>query len=78
VDVRVLAVRRERLDEITADEVGAEGFPEMSPADFAEFFCASHKGSTPVGEVNWVEWSYLEPRVEQGTSSKACAVEVPV
>ncbi|GGL05661.1 hypothetical protein GCM10011588_20160 [Nocardia jinanensis] len=34
VDVRVLAVRRERLDEITPDEVRAEGFPEMTPAEW--------------------------------------------
>lgn len=67
VDVRVLAVRRERLDEITADEVVAEGFPEMTPADFVEFFCATHKGCTPDSEVTRIEWTYLEPAGEQGT-----------
>lgn len=38
VDVRVLAGRRERLDEITSDEVLAEGFPEISPPDFIEIW----------------------------------------
>lgn len=67
VDVRVPAVRRERLNEITADEVLAEGFPQMSPAEFVEFFCATHKGCTPDSEVTRIEWTYLEPAGEQGT-----------
>ncbi|WP_063127606.1 hypothetical protein [Nocardia fusca] len=65
VDVRVLAVRRERLDEITADEVLAEGFPEMSPAEFIEFFCGSHKGCTPESTVTRIEWRYLGQEQEQ-------------
>jgi hypothetical protein len=67
VAVRVLAVRRERLDEITSDEVLAEGFPEMSPAQFVEFFCGTHKGCTPESMVTRIEWQYLEPAGEQGT-----------
>ncbi|MFI9538309.1 hypothetical protein ACIG56_34390 [Nocardia fusca] len=65
VDVRVLAVRRERLDEITPDEVLAEGFPEMSPDEFIEFFCGSHKGCTPDSEVTRIEWAYLDQEQEQ-------------
>lgn len=49
----VLAVRRERLDEIISDEVPAEGFPEMTPRESVEFFCAGHlrpcAGRTPAG-----------------------------
>jgi hypothetical protein len=67
VDVRVLTVRRERLDEITPDEVLAEGFPEMSPTEFVEFFCGTHKGCTPSSTVTRIEWRYLEPAGEQGT-----------
>lgn len=67
VDVRVLAVRRERLDEITPDEVLAEGFPEMSPAEFVEFFCGTHKGCTPDSEVTRIEWAYLDQEQEQYT-----------
>ncbi|WP_416567325.1 hypothetical protein [Nocardia testacea] len=65
VDVRVLAVRRERLDEITPDEVLAEGFPEMTPADFIEFFCSTHKGCAPDSEVTRIEWTYLDQQEEQ-------------
>ncbi|MFD9614755.1 hypothetical protein ACFWWS_35855, partial [Streptomyces sp. NPDC059083] len=47
VDVEVVEVGRERLDAITPDEVAAEGFPEMTPQQFVEFFCGSHRGCTP-------------------------------
>ncbi|WP_280381411.1 hypothetical protein [Nocardia wallacei] len=67
VDVVVVSVRRERLDTITPDEVAAEGFPEMSPAQFVEFFCGGHKGCTPASEVTRIQWRYLEPDGEQGT-----------
>ena len=41
--VRVVSVRRERLDTITADDVRREGFPDWAPADFVEFFCKANK-----------------------------------
>ncbi|MEU5763958.1 hypothetical protein [Nocardia sp. NPDC047648] len=66
VDVQVLSTRRERLDEITQAEVLAEGFPEMTPPEFVEFFCNSHKGCTPESSVTRIEWRYLEPTGEQG------------
>ncbi|WP_228822911.1 hypothetical protein [Nocardia cyriacigeorgica] len=67
VDVEVLAVRREPLEAITPDEVVAEGFPEMTPEQFVEFFCDSHTGCTPDSEVTRIEWRYLDPAGEQGT-----------
>ena len=33
VDVEVLSAGRERLDSITPEEVTAEGFPDMTPAE---------------------------------------------
>jgi hypothetical protein len=60
VDVEVISVRRERLDAITVDEVHAEGFPDMSPAEFVGFFCNSHKGCLPRSEVTRIEWKYLD------------------
>lgn len=60
VDVEVVSVRRERLDEITAVEVVAEGFPDMTPAEFIGFFCNSHKGCLPRSEVTRIEWKYLD------------------
>ncbi|WP_433524229.1 hypothetical protein ACQPZ2_03240 [Nocardia pseudovaccinii] len=38
VDVEVVGVGRERIDTITAEEVRAEGFPDMTPEEFFEFF----------------------------------------
>jgi hypothetical protein len=59
-DVEIIAVRRERLDLITPDEVTAEGFPEMTPAEFVAFFCGSHKGCTPATEVTRIEWRWAD------------------
>ncbi|MGV9752688.1 hypothetical protein [Nocardia farcinica] len=60
VDVEVVAVGRERLDTITAEEVRTEGFSDgMTPAEFVEFFCASHTGCTPQSTVTRIEWRYL-------------------
>lgn len=61
VDVEVLEVGQERLDAITPDEVVAEGFPEMTPEQFVEFFCASHRGCTPDSTVTRIQWRYLPP-----------------
>lgn len=61
VTVDVVAVRREPLNTITAQDVTAEGFPDMSPAEFVEFFCATHHGVTPTTEITRIEWRY--PRV---------------
>lgn len=60
VDVEILDIRRERLDTITADDVIAEGFPAMSPQEFVEFFCATHKGCTSSSEVTRIRWRYLD------------------
>ncbi|MFI7531477.1 hypothetical protein [Nocardia salmonicida] len=60
VDVEVLDIRREPLDAITADDVRAEGFPDMTPTQFVEFFCATHKGCTPSSEVTRIHWRYLD------------------
>lgn len=57
--VRVLSVRRERLDVITRDEVVAEGFPGMSCAEFVDFFCHSHHGCEPGTEITRIEWEYV-------------------
>lgn len=49
--IRIRSVRRERLSCMTQDEVYGkrecvrEGFPDLAPAQFVEFFCKSHKGT---------------------------------
>lgn len=58
VDVEVLDVCRERLDTITADEVRAEGFPGLTPAQFVEFFCSTHTGCTPESTITRIAWRY--------------------
>ena len=59
--VEIVSVRRERLDAITAEDVIAEGFPQMTgPDEFVRFFCATHKGCTPRSEVTRIAWRYLD------------------
>jgi len=70
VDVEVLSAGRERLDAITPEEVLAEGFPHLSPAEFVAFFCASHKGCEPGSEVTRIEWRYLDAGTSARTSAR--------
>jgi len=56
--VEVVSVRRERLDTITVADVIAEGFPDMTPSQFVESFCTTHKGITSASEVTRIEWAY--------------------
>lgn len=49
----------ERLDAITQEEVNKEGFPHMSPEEFVEFFCASHKNCTPATIVNVIRYARI-------------------
>ena len=57
-DVEVVDVRRERLDAITADDVTAEGFPDMTPAQFVSFFTA-HMRCPADAQVTRIQWRYL-------------------
>lgn len=59
VDVRVVDVRRERLDAITPEDVAREGFPGWTPAEFVDFFCG-HMRCAGDAEVTRIEWEYLE------------------
>jgi hypothetical protein len=59
-DVEVTAVRREPLNAITAADVAAEGFPQMTPAEFVGFFCATHRGCTPQTEITRIAWRYVD------------------
>lgn len=55
--LEIVSVRRERLDAITQEDVRAEGFPHLSPAEFIEIFCAG-MGCTPDTEVTRIEFAY--------------------
>lgn len=58
-EVRVVDVRRERLDAIQPDDVAAEGFPDLNPAEFVAFFC-KHMRCEPGTEITRIEWRYLD------------------
>jgi len=53
-----VSARGERLDAITTDDVRREGFPEMTPTEFVEFFCKANraKGCEPSTIVNRIEF----------------------
>lgn len=60
--IRVKDARREPLSRMIADpvygkeECRREGFPDMTPAQFVEFFCRSHKGvdmHTPLTRIQF-------------------------
>ena len=57
--IRVVSVRRERLDAIDAADVAREGFPEMSPAEFVAFFCREMK-CDPGTDVTRIEFERVE------------------
>jgi hypothetical protein len=57
--VEVTGVRRESLNAVTPDDVTAEGFPQLSPAEFVRFFCRTHRGCTPQTTVTRIQWRYL-------------------
>lgn len=58
--IRVVFVWRERLDTISCIECEREGFPNMTPAQFVEMFCQSHKGVEPRSVINRIEFEYME------------------
>lgn len=65
--IEVVSVRPERLDAITQADVIAEGFPEMTPAEFVAMFC-EHMNCCPSTVVNRIEFKYVKrPRVRATT-----------
>ncbi|MBI1383022.1 MAG: hypothetical protein GC161_18280 [Planctomycetaceae bacterium] len=62
--IRVVSVRRERLDAIDADDVVREGLPEATtPEAFVQRFCRAMK-CRPDDLVTRIEFEYL-PEGEQ-------------
>lgn len=57
--IEVVSVRRERLSEITPEDVIREGFPDMTPAGFISMFCDSHHGVVPSSEITRIEFRYV-------------------
>jgi hypothetical protein len=57
--IRVVDVRREPLSAITKDDCVKEGFPEMEPAEFLQFF-SKHNKCAIDEEVTRIEFEYVE------------------
>jgi len=57
--IRVTSVARIPLDSISPDDCIKEGFPELTPSEFINFFCGAHKDCTPGTIVTRIEFEYL-------------------
>jgi hypothetical protein len=57
--IRVISSTRERLSDITQEEVIKEGFTKMTPYNFVGMFCQSHKGCYPDKEITRIEFEYV-------------------
>lgn len=55
--IRVVAVRRERLFEITEADVAREGYPGQKPSWFVEHFCSAMK-CKPDALITRIEFAY--------------------
>ncbi len=56
--IQVLSVRREQLNQITAEDVAREGFPKWSPDDFIKMY-RTHNRCEDTAIVNRIEFCYL-------------------
>lgn len=57
--IRIISTQPEVLRNITIKEVIREGFPSMTPGEFIEMFCKTHKGCTPDKVINRIEFEYI-------------------
>lgn len=63
-EIELENVRREPLRAMTDDpaygarEVVLEGFPEMTPAQFVQMFCKTHRGCTPDTLITRLAFDY--------------------
>lgn len=57
--IEIVAVRRERLDAIDQAGVIAEGFPELTPAEFVAMFCR-HMRCRPSTKVTAVRFRHID------------------
>ncbi len=57
--IRFKSVRREPVNAITQDDVIKEGFPDWTPKQFIELYCAANK-CAPSDLCTRIEFEYLE------------------
>jgi hypothetical protein len=65
--VRVVSVRREPLFTMLdrtlfygMNECRREGFPNLTPVEFVDMFCQSHRGCTPETVITRIEFEYVD------------------
>ncbi len=58
--IRILNTRREPLNRIDQADCVREGFPEMTPAQFIEFFGRTHDECVPAKVVTRIEFEYVD------------------
>lgn len=58
--IRVVDIRRERLDAITGEDVVREGFPKLSPRSFVLMFCDTHRKCMSITPVTRIEFEYVD------------------
>lgn len=57
--IRIVSTRGELLNQIKAEDMPREGFPEMNPEAFVQML-VDHYRCDPDSEVNRIEFEYLE------------------
>lgn len=64
--LQAINVRREALRRMTDDpeygreECRREGFPHLTPEEFVEMFCSTHRGTVPDSVITRIEFEYLD------------------
>jgi len=57
--VRIKNISRVKVKDIDHEDLIREGLPDMSPFEFVEFFCKSHKGCNPDTFINRIEFEHI-------------------
>lgn len=65
-EIEVVSVRRERLDSVTFNDVGREGFPDMGPSAFVDMF-RLHMNCDYKTIVNRIEFKYVADPAKAGS-----------
>lgn len=57
--VRIVAVELQVIFEVTQEDCVKEGFPELTPQAFVQFYCKGH-GLDPTDVCNRIEFEYVD------------------
>jgi hypothetical protein len=70
--IRIVGVRYEPLNAITREDVVAEGFPDLTPQQFVQFFC-EYNGCQPDQVVTRIKFEYLTTTTTDDSSASPTA-----